>query len=909
MTSALDDNSLINSLHKVQMDRFQTLTPQQKSSLVDFFNPRNMSKEELEWLSHLPLFQLTNDSFDSIHRHLHKHRIYMESKKNALPHYPTGIKMLKKKNRNDKMLYMAMGVKKAKDLLLYKDFILHDKSFHELSDQEQFLHLNHIMNQPNLRSALQQKIKELKFLNNKTPSQCYDPSNECFKLFLQDDANQFPRHPYNTPEWLMWLKNDLGLISKVTTEFILEYGNTIRDKDANIARYKATVLLDQLYDSKTNSLVFDNVTFLKQVSNMKIIPIMPLDDALYLHNMNNKHVNDAQDNCLQSISNCVNIQYVEITFTSTCVYDPIYEQAIDAIVHRINQHITPKTSWVMDHLINISKMNHFDLQVLNHGTERVQSICNHIYQYLHKQSKSTLPPINTNQHQLIYVNGYFLYASTLFWKMDCHYAPYVYKVPDHYFEFVKLFESWGVKDKPSSDFCYHVLKQFRVRCKSDAMSISEIDLCIRLIRLLCDDSHSLVGSFLVSDRGCLCPHRSVLIDDAPFLRSRINVNRLDLLHPDLVDLSSKLELRTLSAVVRERLITMNQSSSSMQQHTPQTLRITDNLRGTHFVPALIRLARHSCGAADGVIPFERISELSSFTCCQVDQIQCVYIDSRDERDVTLRGTDGSAIVESGTMCVVDADALRIYVSKRLPNYLDPYVVVARSINQHLGNMMHDTTTIIALMLKCDVTHDNMDRILDDFHVTDVSGGATNLNRRIGERVLEQDLSHFVACTPNVTKLSIGELIAYLDVNTISQQVVMRYGRIHKKLDNGEYVIEKSNQSFITIHVDHVRKFMTLAPQQDEKAEQELLNHAAPIATDNQKVLHDVLSNMLICPITQEIFTEPVILSDGNTYEKEAILKWLVDHNTSPITREKLSSRVMVPNYMIQSLIREYIDCD
>jgi len=722
-------------------------------------------------------------------------------------------------------------------------------------------------------------------------------------LFLKDDR-AFPQHPYDSSEWLEWLKKDLGLISTVTMDFILQHGR-IDDTDANIARYKATVLLDQLYDSKKGGLVFDNVTFLKQISNMKIVPIIPLDDSIYIHNMNNKHVNDPRDNCLQSIASCANYKHIDLIFTSTCVYDPLYDEAIEAIVQRTNQTNNPKPSAVMDHLIKLSHMEPLDIEKLNRGVDNVQRICTLIYQYLVKQPlKSNITPPSDQQYKLIYVDGYFLYPPTLFFKMDCNYAPYVYKVPDHYFEFQKLFTLWGVKDKPTPDFCYRILKQFRVRNKDVPLNVSEIELCIRLIRLLCDDGHTLGGSFLVTDQGRLSPHRSVLIDDAPFLRSRIDSRKLDLLHADLVDLSGKLELRTLSAVVRERLVSMNKFTRTQQ--TPHTQRITDNLHGPTFAPALTRLARHSSGA-DGVVPFERISELSLFTCCQVDQIECVYVDSRDERDVTLRGVDGSASAESGTMCVIDQEASRIYVSKKIPSYLDPYVVVARSINQHLGNMMHDTTTIIALMLKCDAGHDNMDHILDDFYVTDVSGGATNLNRRIGERVLEQDMAHFVACNLTTTKLSIGELIAFADVNPISQESVLRYGRISKKLDTERYIVEKTPQLFITVHVTMMKKFVTLAPE-DEKAEQELLSSTAP-APNNQKVLHDTLSGMLICPITQEIFREPVILSDGNTYEKEAILKWLVDHNTSPITREKLSSKVMVPNYMIQSLIREYIDCD
>lgn len=44
---------------------------------------------------------------------------------------------------------------------------------------------------------------------------------------------------------------------------------------------------------------------------------------------------------------------------------------------------------------------------------------------------------------------------------------------------------------------------------------------------------------------------------------------------------------------------------------------------------------------------------------------------------------------------------------------------------------------------------------------------------------------------------------------------------------------------------------------------------------------------LTCPITLELFRDPVIAKDGRTYEREAITKWILEHGTSPFTREPL----------------------
>lgn len=62
------------------------------------------------------------------------------------------------------------------------------------------------------------------------------------------------------------------------------------------------------------------------------------------------------------------------------------------------------------------------------------------------------------------------------------------------------------------------------------------------------------------------------------------------------------------------------------------------------------------------------------------------------------------------------------------------------------------------------------------------------------------------------------------------------------------------------------------------------------------------TDILICPITQQIMTDPVTDRDGNTYEKSAIMQWLNMHNTSPITRRYMTSDELVPNRIVRDLL-------
>ena len=45
--------------------------------------------------------------------------------------------------------------------------------------------------------------------------------------------------------------------------------------------------------------------------------------------------------------------------------------------------------------------------------------------------------------------------------------------------------------------------------------------------------------------------------------------------------------------------------------------------------------------------------------------------------------------------------------------------------------------------------------------------------------------------------------------------------------------------------------------------------------------------------------------DGFTYEREAIAKWLEDHDTSPKTGATLESKALIPNHSLRAIICDY----
>ncbi|KAJ8538182.1 hypothetical protein K7X08_014722 [Anisodus acutangulus] len=67
-----------------------------------------------------------------------------------------------------------------------------------------------------------------------------------------------------------------------------------------------------------------------------------------------------------------------------------------------------------------------------------------------------------------------------------------------------------------------------------------------------------------------------------------------------------------------------------------------------------------------------------------------------------------------------------------------------------------------------------------------------------------------------------------------------------------------------------------------------------------------IPNEFICPITLQIMTDPVIISTGQTYERESIQQWLdSNHHTCPKTGETLTHLSVAPNFALKNLIEEW----
>jgi hypothetical protein len=65
----------------------------------------------------------------------------------------------------------------------------------------------------------------------------------------------------------------------------------------------------------------------------------------------------------------------------------------------------------------------------------------------------------------------------------------------------------------------------------------------------------------------------------------------------------------------------------------------------------------------------------------------------------------------------------------------------------------------------------------------------------------------------------------------------------------------------------------------------------------------------ICPLTMDIMYDPVLDQEGNTYERRAIMEWLRRKRNSPVSRQPLNDKMLIPNNALRETIHEFMGSD
>lgn len=80
----------------------------------------------------------------------------------------------------------------------------------------------------------------------------------------------------------------------------------------------------------------------------------------------------------------------------------------------------------------------------------------------------------------------------------------------------------------------------------------------------------------------------------------------------------------------------------------------------------------------------------------------------------------------------------------------------------------------------------------------------------------------------------------------------------------------------------------------------------PVNTNNyMSIMHNSINNYM-CPISLQIFKNPVIIEDGFTYEYDEIKKWFENNNRSPLTNNILQTKIIFMNHTMKQSVEDYL---
>jgi len=79
--------------------------------------------------------------------------------------------------------------------------------------------------------------------------------------------------------------------------------------------------------------------------------------------------------------------------------------------------------------------------------------------------------------------------------------------------------------------------------------------------------------------------------------------------------------------------------------------------------------------------------------------------------------------------------------------------------------------------------------------------------------------------------------------------------------------------------------------------------ATPTSKGSLAAVEPSESNSFTCPITHQLFVDPVIASDGFSYERSAIDQWFKSSDKSPVTGTKIT-RALIPNHALRNAVQE-----
>ena len=454
---------------------------------------------------------------------------------------------------------------------MYCKFIL--KFFHFLSSEAGLVHLEHvrdrILNQVFAKEYDKQRLLYCLETTNIIPSSdgtlvranCYyDPENEVFKALLPDEL--FPPEPYNSEEWLPFLKR-IGLIHEISQDlfkmFALKIANEAATQPTENTELKSKVLVAHLF--KRSNVVEEGL--LEAICDIKFVPSDPVNPNLRAIYRPYGERNDGKPTYI-SFRGSVVAKHAKIVWTTA----PLLPQWANPreyqyLMHALNwsnmDHYCyaameklgilaePTVTLVTSHCqivsIHLEKENDRDLTA-DQMTTRM-SVMMKIYRFLKAKATSSAFAKDQLRHTpciLVEEGRRLVRVHQIVIELNKEYEiqPYLYRVPAELVQFESLFQYLGCASVVNISHFAMVLDMLKQKCKEKQLDPNEKMCALTAERGIFEalKDHSNDGQNLSSlylpatrpftdkDDGLSPPvmlqkSAELLFDDAPFYHERI----------------------------------------------------------------------------------------------------------------------------------------------------------------------------------------------------------------------------------------------------------------------------------------------------------------------------------------------------------------------------------------------------
>ncbi len=135
---------------------------------------------------------------------------------------------------------------------------------------------------------------------------------------------------------------------------------------------------------------------------------------------------------------------------------------------------------------------------------------------------------------------------------------------------------------------------------------------------------------------------------------------------------------------------------------------------------------------------------------------------------------------------------------------------------------------------------------------------------------------------------------------------------YKQLNNSNPNLNFQNHEILEIEKENEEEqiqlalFKSLEEINQKKEKKEKFINLIDGKTVEEEEEEEFDENFGICPITKDYMRHPMLAPSGNYYEKKAIFRWINEHHNDPITREWLSSEMLVEDLDYKRKIKDYI---